>query len=128
VKEGKGGGGGDLASGLAGCRAGERLEIRGGANVRGRVGSERRRKGRGLTREPGLAATEKEEKGEGAGLAEVNGTGESRGWAAGDRRAGLLGRSGEKEGKVELGRKGEGVKGFGVCFSFFSNLFQTFQT
>jgi hypothetical protein len=54
-----------LASGLAGRRAGERLEIRGGADVRGQVGSERRRKGRGLTHGPELAATEKEERGVG---------------------------------------------------------------
>jgi hypothetical protein len=33
--------------------------------VRGQVGSERRRKGRGLTHGPGLAATEKEERGVG---------------------------------------------------------------
>jgi hypothetical protein len=46
----------------------------------------------------------------------------------GGRRAGLLGRSGEKGGKVELGRKGEGVKGFGV-FCFFPKLiFKPFQT
>jgi hypothetical protein len=51
-----------LAGGLAGRRAGERPEIRGGADVRGQVGSERRRKG--LTHGPGLAATEKEERGE----------------------------------------------------------------
>jgi hypothetical protein len=41
---------------------GKRLEIRGGADVRGQVGSERRRKGRGLTHGPGLAAAEKEER------------------------------------------------------------------
>jgi hypothetical protein len=87
VKEGKGGGGGDLAGGLAGCRAGERPEIRGGADVRGQVGSERRRKGRGLTHGPGLAATKKEERGKEAGPAE-------------ERRAGLLGREGEESGRV----------------------------
>jgi hypothetical protein len=66
-----------LAGGLAGRRAGERPEIRGGADVRGQVGSERRRKG--LTHGPGLAATEKEERGE---------------------EAGLLGREGEESGRV----------------------------
>jgi hypothetical protein len=105
VKEGKGGGGGDLAGGLAGRRAGERPEIRGGADVRGQAGNERRRKGRGLTHGPGLAATEKEE-GRGSWAAcESKGrrrgccpwAGKRRDWARGGKQdSGLKGR--EREG------------------------------
>jgi hypothetical protein len=65
--------------------------VREGADGRGPGGSGRRKKGRGLTHGPGLAATEKEERGEEAGPAE-------------ERRAGLLGREREESGRVRKQR------------------------
>jgi hypothetical protein len=76
---------GELSAAALDAEQGTRLEVRDGPDVWGRVGSERRGKGRGLTHGPGLAASEKEERGGAAGPAKERRLGC---WAARERKGG----------------------------------------